>query len=190
MGGAGPGGNDSVSLQHWLLWFGAASGELRLIVAEVEEWLSNGRPPWAAYRAMMSGRMIALDKSPGIRSVGIGETWHRLLEKCLLRVSGQESKAACGTEHLAGGVEAGIKGAIHAVRLQWVQHSHEGDWGFLLVDARKAPMRRTGQPCYGLSSTSGPVVRSSPSTATATGPHLWSDTPRMGQATSCTARRA
>ena len=35
LGGAGPGGTDSVSLQHWLLRFGAASGELRLIVVEV-----------------------------------------------------------------------------------------------------------------------------------------------------------
>ena len=31
-GGAGPRGIDSVSLQHWLLRFGAASAELRLIV--------------------------------------------------------------------------------------------------------------------------------------------------------------
>ena len=29
LGGAGPGETDSVILQHWLLRFGAASGELR-----------------------------------------------------------------------------------------------------------------------------------------------------------------
>ena len=44
--------------------------------------------------------------------------------------------AACGTEQLAGGVEAGIERAIHAVHLQWAQHSHEEDWGFLLIDTR------------------------------------------------------
>ena len=81
LGGAGPGGSDLVSLQNWLLRFGAASGELRLIVEEVGEWLRNGWSPWAAYRAMMSGWLIALDKSPGIRPVGIGETWQRLLAK-------------------------------------------------------------------------------------------------------------
>ena len=32
-GGVGPGGTYLVSLQHWLLRFGAASGELRLIAA-------------------------------------------------------------------------------------------------------------------------------------------------------------
>ena len=78
-----------VCLQHSLLSFGLVSGKLRQIVAEFREWISNGRPPWAAYRAMMSGRLIVLDKSPGIRPVGIGETWRRLLAKCLLQVTGK-----------------------------------------------------------------------------------------------------
>ena len=51
---------------------------------------------------------------------------------------GKEAKAACGTEQLAGGVEAGIEGAIHAARLQWAQHSHKEGWRFLLFDARNA----------------------------------------------------
>ena len=127
-----------VSLQHWLLRFGAASGELRRIVAEFGEWLSNVCPPWAACHAMMSGRLIALDKSPGIIPVAIGKTWRHLLAKCLLRVMGKKAKAACGTEHLGGEVEAGIEGAIHATRLQWTQHSQEKEWGFLLIDARNA----------------------------------------------------
>ena len=83
-GGGGPGGTDSVSLQHWLLRFGEASGELRLIVGKFTEWLSNGRPPWATYLTMMSGRLIALDKQPGIRPIRIGETWRQLMGKCLI----------------------------------------------------------------------------------------------------------
>ena len=63
-----------MSLQHWLLRFSAASAELWLIVGEFSEWLGNGRLPWAAYWALMSGRLIALDKQPGIRPVGVGET--------------------------------------------------------------------------------------------------------------------
>ena len=74
-GGDGPGRKDSVSLQHWLLRFGAASWELRVIVGDFVEWLGNGRPPWDAYRALMSGRLIALDKQPRIRPVRVGETW-------------------------------------------------------------------------------------------------------------------
>ena len=63
-----------MSLQHLLLNFGAVSTELRLIFVDFAEWLSNGHPPWADYRTMMSGRMIALDKQPRIRPVGVGET--------------------------------------------------------------------------------------------------------------------
>ena len=120
-GGAGPGGTDSVSLQHWLLQFGAASAELRLIVGDFVEWLGNERPPWAAYWALMSGRLIALDKQPGIRPVRVGDTWRRLMAKCLLKVAGLEAKTACGTTQLAGGLEAGIEGAIHAMRVRMIK---------------------------------------------------------------------
>ena len=120
--GAGPGGTDSVSLQHWLLRFGAASSELRMIVGDFVEYLGNRRPPWADYRALMSSRLIVLDKQPRIRPVGVGETWKRIMAKFLLRVVGAEAKAACGTTHLAGGVEAGIEGAIHAMRVLWEEH--------------------------------------------------------------------
>ena len=124
-GGAGPGGTDSVSLQHWLLRFGAASAELRLIVGEFIEWMSNGWPPWAAYRALMSGRLIALDKQSGIRLVGVGETWRRLMAKYLIKAAGPEAKAACGTTHLAGSLEAGIEGAIHTMRVFFEEHREE-----------------------------------------------------------------
>ena len=39
--GAGLGGTESVILQHWLLIFGAASGELQLTVADFADWIAN-----------------------------------------------------------------------------------------------------------------------------------------------------
>ena len=137
-GGARLGGTDSVSLHHWLPCFGAASGELRLIVGDFTEWLGNGRPPLAAYWALMSGRLIALDKQPGIIPVVVGETWLRMMVKCLLRVTGQEATAACGTAQLSGGVEAGIEGGIHAMRVLWEEHSQEEYWGVFLINAQNA----------------------------------------------------
>ena len=109
-------------MQHWILRFGAASAELRLIVGDFVEWLGNGRPPWTAYQKLMSGWLIALYKQPGIRAVGVGETWRRIMAKCLLRVAGPEAKAACGMAQLAGGLEAGIEGAIHAMHVLWDKH--------------------------------------------------------------------
>ena len=44
-GVAGPGGTDSVSLHHWILRFGAATAELRLIIRDFVELLGNGWPP-------------------------------------------------------------------------------------------------------------------------------------------------
>ena len=84
----------------------------------------------------MSVRLIALDKQPGIRPVGVGETWRPMMAKCLLKVAGKEAKTACGTTQLAGGLEAGIEGAIHAMCILWEDHKKEEDWGFLLIDAR------------------------------------------------------
>ena len=73
-GGAGTGRTDSVSLQHWILRIGAASRKIHLIIGDFVEWLGNVRPPWAAYRDLMSCRLIALYKQLGIRPVGVGET--------------------------------------------------------------------------------------------------------------------
>ena len=61
-GEAGPGGTDLVSLQHWLLQFGSTSAELLNISMNFGEWMSNGRPPWAAYRALMLGCLVGLGK--------------------------------------------------------------------------------------------------------------------------------
>ena len=50
-----------------------------------------------------------------------------MMAKCLLRVSGPEAKAACDTMQLAEGLEAGIEGAIHAMRVLWDEHKKEED---------------------------------------------------------------
>ena len=61
-----------------------------------------------------------------------------MMAKCLLKVAGPEAKATCGTTQLAGGMEAGIEGAIHAMRILWEEHKKEEDWGLLLIDVRSA----------------------------------------------------
>ena len=96
---------------------------MRFIVGKFTDCMSNGRTPWAAYCALMSGRLIALKKKPGIRPVGMGVIWRRMMAKCLLWVTGKEIKAACGNAQLAGGVEAGIEGGIHAMRVLWEEYS-------------------------------------------------------------------
>jgi hypothetical protein len=137
-GGAGLGGTDAHALQQWLLRFGKASRTLRQASAEMVDWLANTFPPWASYRALMAGRLVALDKCPGVRPIGIGETWRRLAAKATLLSSGREAKELCGIDQLCAGLEAGIEGGIHAIDELWRQHEEEEEWGFLLVDASNA----------------------------------------------------
>ena len=115
-GAAGCSGVDSALLKSCLLRYGKASSDLREELLEWTLWLSNTAPPWAAYRAMRQGRLVALDKNPGVRPVGIGECWIRAVSKLVLADCGKEGKAACGSIQLCAGLEAGIEGAIHSIR--------------------------------------------------------------------------
>jgi len=118
-GSAGPSGTDAVDLRDWLLRFGAESEALRLEMAAWTEWLANEHPPWAAYRALMACRLMALDKEPGTRPVGIGEIYRRLMAKCVISVCGHTATAACGNVNLCAGLSAGIEGAVHAMNGEW-----------------------------------------------------------------------
>jgi hypothetical protein len=135
---AGLGGTDSHALQQWLLRFRTASRELHTALAELTEWLSNSFPPWAAYQALMAGHLVALDKCPGVRPLGIGETWWRTLTKTLLLAAGSKAKEACGIDQLCACLKADIRGGIHAMQNLWDLHRQEEEWGFLLIDANNA----------------------------------------------------
>ena len=68
-----------------------------------------------AYCALMTCRLVALDKRPGVRPVGIGETLRRALAKLVMREAGDQAKTACGNLQLWPGLQAGIEGATHTV---------------------------------------------------------------------------
>ena len=100
-------------LCNWLLRFGCASEVLGVVVASLDDWMANSSPPWAAYRALMACRLVALDKRPGVRPVGIGETLRRALDKLVMRAAVDQAKTACGNLQLCAGLKAGIEGATH-----------------------------------------------------------------------------
>ena len=45
---------------------------LGLISAEFSDWIANERPPWASYRALISCRLIGLNKHLGVIPVVVG----------------------------------------------------------------------------------------------------------------------
>jgi len=88
---------------------------------------------------LLHGHLIALDKCPGVRSIGIGETLHRVIGKAVCMATRLDATLACGSDQLCAGLRAGIKGAIHAMHeLLEIHQDQPTGWGVLLVDAANA----------------------------------------------------
>ena len=114
-GASGALGAEAIELRNWLLRFGCASEELRVVVTRLADWMANYSPPWAAYRALMACCLVALEKKPGVRPMGIGETLRRALAKIVMRAAGDQVKKACGNLQLCAGLPDVIEGATHSV---------------------------------------------------------------------------
>ena len=108
-------GAEAIKLHNWLLCFGCASEELRVVVSRMADWMDNSSPPWSAYCALMACCLVSLDKRPGVLPIGIGEMLRRALAKLVMRAAGDQATTACGNLQLCTGLEAGIEVATHAV---------------------------------------------------------------------------
>ena len=115
-GAAGPSETDVTEFQSWLLCFVQSSAIIKEEMAAWTDWLSNKSTPWEAYRANMAARLVALEKSLGLKTVVIREVFRRLLAKLVFQVGGAQSKEAYGGVNLCAGLEGSIEGAMHAVR--------------------------------------------------------------------------
>ena len=54
-----------------------------------------------------------MDKRPGVRPVGIGETLRHADTKLVMKATGYQKKTACGSLQLCAGLEAVIEGETH-----------------------------------------------------------------------------
>ena len=79
--------------------------------------------------------MIAIDKCPGVRPVGIGETVRRIIGRAILSVLKENILEAAGPLQLCAGQEAGCEAAIHAIRQLFQSNENEAA---ILVDASNA----------------------------------------------------
>jgi len=138
-GEAGPGGCDASFWHDVLLHYGSSSAHLCDSVAALCHRLCNSIVTWDDVRALMASCLIAFNKCPGVRPIGIGETLHRVIEKAVCLATHLDAALVCGSDQLCAGLQAGIERAIHAMNELFAAHQDDlNGWGVLLVDAANA----------------------------------------------------
>ena len=71
----------------------------------------------------MACRLIALDKCPGARPIGVGEVPRRILSKVMAVATSEDVEEICGTCIQLSGLKAGIEGAVHAKKDLYEENS-------------------------------------------------------------------
>ena len=99
-GGAGPGGCDASHWRDVLLRYGTSSAHLCDSVAGLCRHLCNSIVPWDSVRALVASCLIALDKCPGVRLIGIGETLRRIIGKAVCLATRLDATLVCGSDQL------------------------------------------------------------------------------------------
>ena len=131
-GSSGPCGSTALQWHGYLLRHGISSARLRDAVAMLAHRLANGIVDWESICALMTSQLIALDKCPGVRPIGVGEALRHILCKVSTLATRTDLEDVCGIAQSCSGYWAGMEGAIHAVRELFDLHSDDG-WEFCLL---------------------------------------------------------
>ena len=140
-GAAGPSGLDSEGWRRILISrvFGKNGEELRNSVARLAKQLPTdliqNDSISSPIDSLLACRLIPLDKSPGIRPIGIGEVLRRIIGKSIMSVVKNDVSVSAGSLQLCAGQPSGCEAIIHAVRT--IFEADECD-AVILVDASNA----------------------------------------------------
>ena len=109
--------------------------ELRVQLAIFAQNIATQHLDPNSLEAFVSCRLIPLDKNPGVRPIGIGETTRRIVGKCISWILRKDIQQAAGPLQTATGLQGGAEAAIHSMKLIF---ENEGTDGVILVDASNA----------------------------------------------------
>ena len=84
---------------------------------------------------LVACRLIALNKNPGIRPIGIGEILRRIIGRTVVSHLNNEIIEAAGPLQLASGLQGGNEAAVHSMSSFFAD---DGTEGVLMADARNA----------------------------------------------------
>lgn len=133
-GGAGPSGLNANAWRHLLTGY-RASPQLAEAIAGVARRLCTEYVDPQSILAYTCSRLVAIDKNPGVRPVGIGEVVRRIVGKVALRVISKDLRRVAGNVQLCVGQRAGIESAIHELRSSFNSSTEQC---VLQIDAKNA----------------------------------------------------
>ena len=119
-----------------------SSFDLRAALASVAKRICTTFIDPKCLSAFVACQLVPLDKCPGVRPIGIGETiWH-IIGKAILATIGQNIIDAAGPLQLCVGQKAGCdhEAAVHAMSSLYDSQTTEA---VLLVDANNAFQSRS-----------------------------------------------
>ena len=134
-GSAGPSGLDAHGWRRLCTAFKGASTDLCNLLAMAAKRICTSYVDPKCISPLLACHLIALDKNPGVRSMGIGEVARRIIAKAVLCVVRPDIQAASGCLQLCAGQISGVEAAVHAVRTAFESEENEA---VLLVDASNA----------------------------------------------------
>ena len=134
-GGAGPSGTDAAFWKRLCTSFVHASNDLCASLALLAKKISTTYVDPEGLSCLTTSRLIALDKMPGVRPIGIGEVVTRAISKAIVGAIQDENKQTAGCSQLCAGMEAGCEVGVHAMRKSFGNPSCEA---VLFADATNA----------------------------------------------------
>ena len=134
-GAAGPSGLDALSWRRLCTSFKSASMALCHSLALTAKRLCTEFIDPSITAPLTACCLIALDKNPGMRPIGIGDTARRIIAKAILIIIRQDILEAAGSLQLCVGQISGAEAAVHSVRTLFQRDETEAT---LLIDANNA----------------------------------------------------
>ena len=114
-GSAGPSGLDAASWRRLCTSFKRASTDLCHSLAATAKRLCTDSLDPIITGPLLSCRLIALNKCPGVRPIGIGNTARRIIAKAILTVTKGDIQEVTGAVQLCAGQICGTETAVHTV---------------------------------------------------------------------------
>ena len=134
-GAAGPSGLDAACWRQMCTAFHGESDQLCEAMAKLPVRINTTYVDPEGLTSFVACRLIALDKCPGVRPIGVGAVLRRIICKATLNLVREDVQNAVGPLQLCVGHDSGCEAAVHAMGTIYEEEESKAK---LLVDASNA----------------------------------------------------